>query len=155
MTTIDKEAITEENQFVDIREMVFNDEIPLQTQAIYIPRLPGGWFNIREINAEQRGRLLDRNLNQKKGSMNFRGFNGDLLVLSLRYPSPEARPGEDTPEVQSYPMNHPKAGQLVFQPNDGAMIIDKLPSAVSDMIVKPAVKLNGLDDKSLEEEKKD
>ena len=53
----------------------------------------------------------------------------------------------------AYPVDHPKAGQLVFDPKDRDLVAQNLPSSVQDAITEPAQLLSGLQKKDLEERK--
>jgi hypothetical protein len=52
-----------------------------------------------------------------------------------------------------YPLDHPKAGELVFNPLDRDMVAQQLPSPVMDAISEPAMALSGMTKDKLEEKK--
>lgn len=169
--------------FIDVRQLVLNGEVKPLREAIYLPRL-GGWFNIVELYGDERSDVMQNAMNMTTGKLNLKALYAGLAVMSLTYPHPDAKPSEPVaPEPppdfspdedfvkyqedlkkyykaladfqNPYPMNHPKAGERVFQPTDRAAFGKIIPGGIQEEIGAPAFRLSGFSQADLEEEKKD
>ena len=77
--------------FSDIRALVTGGNVKPLEEAIYIDRL-GGWFNIRELMANEKSQVMQEAVNQKTGQVNLDVLNAGIAVRSLRYPAPGVLP---------------------------------------------------------------
>lgn len=139
-------------EFIDIRARVLNREITALVEPIYIPRL-GGWLNIVEPRGDERNDILQESIDQKTGHVNMKIMYAAALVRTLCYPSPDARPSDDTPHVEEYPMDHPHAGELIFQPTDRAAVSRETPGSILEQVAQVAFPMCSLNPSDLEAQK--
>lgn len=149
------------SEFIDIRQKVLSGEIKPKRKAIYVEAL-GGWLMLQEPMADKRAQMIQSALNVTTKQMKLDVLYPALIVNMLRYPHPDTAPplevdkdGNVTnPLAQQYPFDHPKAGELVFQPNDAMALGSVLPGSVSEDIAMPAATLAAMGKKELDDEKK-
>jgi len=170
------------SDYINVREYVLNKQVKVKQQAVWLDRL-GGWFTIRELMGDEKGEVLNNSINQKSGRVDIKLMYAELFVRSLRYPDPDAPPVQPVPPAlvpdfapekdiaayekalakyerdvmaltHPYPVDHPHAGELVFQPLDRDAMNKVMPGEVLELVAEPAMQLNGLNKADLEDTKK-
>ncbi len=138
--------------FEDLRAKILNGGIKANRKAVYFERL-GGWLMVQEPMADKLAEIIQSAVDPKTKRTNIATMFTGLIVHGLRYPHPDARPEGD--DVRDYPMDHPHAGELIFQPLDRDAVGKALPGGLLTETAKPIFEMTGLDKDDLDAEKKD
>jgi hypothetical protein len=140
--------------FEDLRAKILNGGIKTNRKAVYIERL-GGWVMAEEPMADKLAEIMQSSVDIKTKKTNIAVLFTGLIVHGLRYPHPDAAPDSADPHAADYPLDHPQAGQLVFQPLDREAIGKSLPGGLLTEVAQPIFDMTGLKKEDLDEEKKD